>query len=135
MTTPTLPFVKARELVNTVHASLIRRGGYAPEWMVENWVAQAKAEGRFNLSIGQAGYRVDPDEMAAALEAEIKAIERGETVRTCTNCGCSIIPNWYDDTHAPLTNALCGPCNAVAWQSYVAAFRPAPSARSETWGT
>lgn len=129
------PFVKAGDLTATIHAAIQAAGAYAPMWMVENWIMQAKSARRFGLDIGWAGYRIDPTETAATFTAELEAIERGDVVRTCEDCGCPIVPNWYAGEGAAMPNYYCTPCNAVRWQAYLATLQPMRPARSETWGT
>lgn len=129
------PFVKAGDLTATIHGAILASNAYAPLWMVENWIQQAKSARRFGLDIGWAGYRIDPIETAVVFIAELEAIERGDVVRTCQDCGSAIVPNWYAGEGAVAPNALCDRCNIVRWQAYLATLTPVRSARSETWGT
>lgn len=129
------PFVKAGDLTASIHEAILSGGAYAPVWMVENWIAQAKAARRFGLDSGWAGYRIDPTETAAAFTAELEAIERGDVVRTCEDCGYSIVPNWYAGEGAVVGNRICEPCNAIRWNVYLATLAPTSARRSETWGT
>lgn len=135
MSASTLPFIRSEDLTNVVHAAVIDAGAYAPEWMVDTWLKQARYNDQHGLKLGGAGFRVDPAVLAGALVAEIRAIESGEQMRACVDCGARVVPNWYTQPDSCVANTLCDDCNARRWSEYLATLGPVSQRRPETWGT